>query len=254
MTESRFALRLGFTALAASAIVVGLVSAPALAQTEKATDGWVLTVPKRRAADAPPAVPPPLPPAAESITPTTIEIAVRRGPTTTGSKAMRQAVARTSERIHVTGDDGREWLFERNPVDPRRVSATMTEHPSKTIVLYGESDLRMSLGIRGWVDVLALGFDTQLLAGYKRTQDVRTVGGIRFARYTNASRSAKSDEVWWSDEQVLASSFATHDSTGFTRFSVERARPGVDLSLLRPAQERFPAYRAVDVADWLEKH
>jgi hypothetical protein len=254
MTESRIALRLGFPALAASAIIVGFVSAPALPQTEKAADGWVLTVPKRRAADAPPAVPPPLPPAAESITPTTIEIAVRRGPTSRGSKALRQTVARTSERIHLTGEDRREWLFERNPVDPRRVSATMTEHPSKTIVLYGESDLRMSLGIRGWADVLALGFNSQLLAGYKRTQDVRTLGGIRFARHTNATKSAESREVWWSDEQVLASSFEIHDGTGVARFSVERARPGVDSALLRPPQERFPTYRTVDVGDWLEKH
>lgn len=130
----------------------------------------------------------------------------------------------------------------------------MTEHGSKVIVLYGETDLRMTLGIRGWADVLALGFDKQLLAGYKRTQDARTVGGIRFARYTRASKSAKSDEVWWSDEQVLASSFTIHSGTGFTRFSVERARSGVDSALLRPAQQRFPQYRAVDVADWLEKH
>jgi hypothetical protein len=50
----------------------------------------------------------------------------------------------------------REWLFQRNSVDSRRVSATITEHPEKAVVEYAESDVRNLLGINGWAEVLKL--------------------------------------------------------------------------------------------------
>jgi hypothetical protein len=33
-----------------------------------------------------------------------------------------------------------------------------------------------------------------------------------------------------------------------------RARRGVDATVLAPATARFPGYRVIDLADWLEKH
>ncbi len=167
-------------------------------QTGKPGETWVLTEPKRRAPDAPPAAPPSLPADAHSIAPTTFDIVVRPGPATKDRLAVRQTVSRTADRIHVMGRDGREWLFERNPIDPRRVSGTLVEHRAKVLVLYEETDLRMVLGIRGWADVLALGVDRQA-------------------------------------------------------FAIEHVKPGVDATLLRPALERFPKYRVVDLAEWLEK-
>jgi hypothetical protein len=222
-------------------------------QAGKVSDSWMLVAPKRRAPDEPPAPPPELPDSASRIMPATIDIVVRR--TTTGRRVqlLRQTVSRTAERIHLAGSDGREWLFERNSVDPRRVSATLVEHPSKVIVLHSESDLRMALGIRGWADVLALGFDSGLLSGYKRTQEARTIAGIRFARYATGSAGAAIREVWWSDEQALPSLFAIADKMGITRFSVERIRTGVDAALLQSPEVRFTKYPVLDLANWLER-
>jgi hypothetical protein len=150
--------------------------------------------------------------------------------------------------------NGREWLFERNPIDPRRVSATCVEHASQAIVLYDETDLRVVLGIRGWADVLSLGFDSDVLRRYQRTEEARTIGGIRFARYVIAGTREPVHDVWWSDEEALPSSFVIAANAVVTRFSVERARAGADAGLLRPAPARFLKYRVFALADWLEKH
>lgn len=230
------------------------VSVATIAQTGTANEAWVLAVPKRRVPDAAPAAPPALPAAANSVTPATLDIVMHRDTTPRGTQTSHQTVSRTVERIHIAGTDRREWLFERNPIDPRRVSAALVEHASQAIIVYEESELRMMLGVRGWADVLSLGFDSQLLGAYERTQDVRTLGGMRFARYTSAGTRAPVDDVWWNDEQVLASRFSIADGTGVTRFAVERARGGVDATLLRPPVVRFPTYRVLDLADWLEKH
>lgn len=128
-----------------------------------APDAWVLALPTRRVPDAPPGAPPSLPPGAERITPLTIEAIVRRQPSSGSAQTLPQTISRTADRIHIAADSRREWLFERNPRDPRRVSAALIEHTSQAIVLYEESDLRMMLGIRGWADVLALGSESELL-------------------------------------------------------------------------------------------
>jgi hypothetical protein len=223
------------------------------AQDDDASEGRALRIPLRRPPDAPPGAPPSLPVGATGVKAATLHLVIRRDTARRPSSTRRQIVSRTSDRIHIAGNDGREWLFERNPLDPRRVAATAIEHESRAIVLYEESDLRMTLGIRGWADVLTLGFDSQLLSGYERTRDVRTIGGIRFVRHARAGARATRDDVWWSDDQALASHFAIADAAGVTRFAVERASAGVDAELLRAAIVRFPDYRVVDLADWQEK-
>jgi hypothetical protein len=234
--------------------VAGRTIAMAQIESDKPSEADVFAIPKRRAPDAPPRALPGLPSGAGRVTSATLHLVIRRDTERRPSFTRRQIVSRTLDRIHIAGYDGREWLFERNSIDPRRVSATLLEHASRAIVLYEESDLRTSLGIRGWADVLALGFDTQLLSRYERTQVVRTIGSIRFARYVLADERAKGEDVWWSEEQVLPGRFAIADGTGVTRFTVEHAHAGVDAALLRPAIVRFPDYRVVDLADWQEKH
>jgi hypothetical protein len=253
---SRRAVRLA-GALSVLVLLIGTehrVSVGTVAQTDTAKEGWVLAVPERRVPDTAPVFPPALPAGANSVTPATLDIVIRRDTPPRGAHALRQTASRTLERIHIAGNDRREWLFERNPVDPRRVSATLVEHASQTIIVYEESDLRRMLGIRGWADVLSFGFDSQLLSAYERSEDMRTIGGIRFARYTSAGTRAPVDDVWWSDEQALPSRFSIADTTGVTRFAVERARAGADAALLRPASVRFPTYRVLELADWFEKH
>ena len=237
---------------AGSSVVPALASAASM-QSGKQPDGWVVTAPKRRTADAPPAPPPPLPAGAESVTPSTIEVVVRRESGAARSRTLRQRIARTANRIHME-NEGREWLFERNPVDPRRVAATLVDHRAQALILYEETDLRMALGIRGWADVLALGFDCQALSEYKPSQQARTIAGVRFIRYVADGKGEERADVWWNDGQALPSDFVTKDTNGVSHFSVERIRAGVDPLLLTPPQTRFPKYRVYDLADWLEKH
>jgi len=247
--------RKSLTVFVAALLTIGTsMTSSTLAQNSSSRDGWVLTVPTRRAPDTPPAGPPALPAGAESITPATIDIVLSRDGKTRQSPSFRQTVSRTVDRIHLAGTDGREWLFERNPVDRRRVSATLVEHSSKAIVLYEETDLRMALGIRGWVDVLALGFDTELLSRCRRTDEIQTVAGIRFSRYASVDKGCSVDDVSWNEEQALPGRFVMKGESGVTRFEVARGKPGADASLLRPAIPRFPTYRVFDLADWLEKH
>ena len=229
----------------------GLFAAQSPAKEDDHT--WVLAVPTRRAPDAPPAEPPALLTGAEHVTPLTLRASVRRQLVGGRVQTLQQTIARTADRVHIASN-GREWLFERNPRDPRRVSASLVEHHSKAIVLYEESDLRMMLGIRGWADVLVLGFDMHALNAYKRARTVRTVGGIRFTRYVRNEGNSPTADVWWSDEHFLASSFATVNTGGSTQFSIEHIRAGVDATLLQPPSARFHAYRVFDLADWLERH
>jgi len=154
-----------------------LMQAEALASAAQqsntpAGEAWMLALPTRRTPDAPPGPPPNLPEGAEGIAPLTIQAIVRRHTTSGASETLRQTISRTADRIHVAADNGREWLFERNPRDPRRVSAALVEHASQAIVRYEESDLRMTLGIRGWSDVLALGGESDLLKVERRRAGV----------------------------------------------------------------------------------
>jgi hypothetical protein len=240
------------------AAIISLVVAawaPLAAQTGDAQNRgpWTLAVPARRAADAPPAGPPPVPNGADRLGPLTIETVVRRQPSSGTSQTIRQTVSRTADSIHVAATN-REWLFERNPRDPRRVSASLIEHASKTIVLYTESDLRMALGIQGWTHVLALGFDPQALETYQLTNDTRTIDGIRFARYVSQPGNGPRPDLWWNEAQLLPTHLTTSDTSGETRFAIERVHAGANAVLFTPPETRFPGYRVMALADWLERH
>lgn len=213
----------------------------------------VLTIPTRRTPDSSPALPPELPKGVDRITPLTIDVVVQRRPASGAPQILRQTIVRTADRIHIMVGE-REWLFERNPRDPRRALASAVEHRSKTIVRYEETDLRMTMGIRGWVDVLSLGFDIDWLAASTRTEDVKVQDGIRFARYAANGPHAPARDLWWCEEQVLPSRFTVGDKSGNTEFAIERVRSGVDPSRLAPPEGRFPTYRVVGLADWLERH
>jgi hypothetical protein len=51
----------------------------------------------------------------------------------------------------------------------------------------------------------------------------------------------------------LASRLTSAPPDARTRVVVEQQRAGVDASVLLPARSRFPAYRSVDLAEWLER-
>lgn len=213
----------------------------------------VPVIPKRRApkADATTA-PPELPRIAAQVPPLTLTISIRREPAG-GVPALTQTVSRTAEQVHLSATHGREWLFERNVRDARRASGMLIAHTSQAIVTYGESDLRMLMGIRGWADVLLLGFDLDVLRSYTPTSNVVPIGNVRFTRYA-ASRAAALPDLWWSDEYLLAREAISLDSPVNLQSSVITARAGVDRSLLERPETRFPTYRIVSVADLMEHH
>ena len=99
---------------------------PVVAQDLRATSPDVLAVvrPTRRAPDAPPKPAPELPTGAQQLTPLTLHVVIAQ--TAGGGRALteRQTVSRTTTQVHIAMS-GREWLFERNPVDPRRVSGML---------------------------------------------------------------------------------------------------------------------------------
>jgi hypothetical protein len=232
-----------------AAVAIDVVAAQRSAARDETT---TLTLPTRRAPDMPPAGPPALPPAVDRVRPLTLAAVTRRAPATGRPHTLRQTITRTATRIHVAKDDGREWLFERNTVDPQRVTGFLVEHGSRAIVIYEESDLRIGLGIGGWADVLSFGFDPGVLKRLRPTEETRDIGGIPFMHYTLRGHRDSDQDVWWSEEQGFASSVTIRDAATVTTFSIERIIRDVDPSLLRSPSSRFPTYRVVDLAAWLE--
>lgn len=211
----------------------------------------VLVRPLRRPPDVPAAVPE-LPAGARHVKPLTLHVVVHRRTAQARPQVVRQTISRTSDRVHVTAGAGREWLFERNSLDPRRVSGFLIDHGRRTIVEHEESDLRNSLGVNGWAEVLLIGLDPAALGHLTATREARTLAGMRFVRHVPEQKDAALSEVWWNEHQALASAFTIRDAGGTTRTFLERLRGGVDTELIRSPALRFPAYNVVDLPEWLE--
>lgn len=209
----------------------------------------VPVLPARRLVTPASEAPPALPPGADRVRPLTLEVRLttRAG----GRVATRtQTVTRSKDRVHVATATGVEWLFERNPVDPRRVAASAVQHAEKTIVIYSESDVRMVLGIPGWAHVLTMGVDAHAVttAG---GGEARTLAGLRFHK----SRVAPGDRggtLWWNADELLPLEYAAGGSGA--RLAVVKISPGAEPARLWTPEVRFPGYRVVEFADWLEEH
>jgi hypothetical protein len=161
-----------------------------------------------------------------------------------------RTLLRTSERVLVAMDGGRqEWLFERNPVDPRRVSAYRIDHERREIVAHQEADLRNRLRLRGW-DVLALPLDPGALEALRATGERETAAGASFERHV-APEPASSGivEVWWSAELLAPLRLSRRDGEWVTTSTLESVdlEPGLDR--LGDPRARFPRYEAIDAAD-----
>jgi hypothetical protein len=187
------------------AIALGIFTGTVDAQTLRPdSESPVFVEPARRASGAAPDAPPAVPAAVDVLPPATLEIVIVRAPKQGPRRTSRQTITRETGRVHVATGTG-EWLFERNRADGRRVSATFIDHEHRALVFHDESDLRNRLGIRGWVDVVAMGEQT---------------------------------------------SITTPDGT--VRVTVARERREVDRGVFAPPAERFPGYRVLDLAEWLE--
>lgn len=120
--------------------------------------------PKRLALEQKPTPLPSLPADADRVEPTTMDVVL---------DGHAGHVLRTTQQILVVTEK-REWLFQRNGLDPRRVSATIVEHAAKAIIQYEESDLRNLLGINGWAEVLAFTSDSSASSQALKVERVRS--------------------------------------------------------------------------------
>ncbi len=209
----------------------------------------VPVLPARRLTAAMPEPPPPLPPGAEGVQPLTLEVRVT---TRAGARAQTRAqtVTRSVDRVHVATATGVEWLFERNPVDSRRVAATAVQHAEKTIVVYSESDLRMALGIPGWAHVLTMGVDAHAVTS-AGTGEARTLAGLRFLK-ARVAAGDRGRTLWWNADQLLPLEVAAGGNGA--SLAVVKISPGAEPARLWSPEIRFPGYRVVEFADWLEEH
>lgn len=202
-----------------------------------------------------PAAPPDLPAEALTLRALTIEV-TGRPPSPDHSGASAQRVTRTADRVHVQMSPTREWLYTRNSLDPRRASGVMIDHVQRVLVAYEESELRNALGIRGWLDVVTLGFDAATLAAMDATPESRVADAIAFTRFTARRSTDAVADVWWNQADLLPLEVRIRELNGASavHLSVVSIRGSVDDAVLRSPSARFPAYREIGYADWLEGH
>jgi len=205
--------------------------------------------PTRKQAAVRPGPPPALPDEAASLAPVTIEMQV-----STGSGARRQVVTRTVDRVHVSAGPDREWLYQRNPTDRRRVAGFLVDHLQRVIVRYDESDLRNNFEVRGWLDVLTLGFDSSALEALRPTGERRSNHGLTCEVYGADRPEAALREVCWSRADLMPVQVNRSGSDGAPKVDVLvlTVSRTVQDALLGEPSKRFPGYRAIDFPDWLE--
>jgi len=179
-TKRFFGVALVLLSCLASGQLVLTQAAPKTSQPA----GAAIASPQRRSEKVVPPPPPELPADAEHITPATIAVPPK-------------TIVRTVDRIVVSGPEG-DWVFQRNVLDHRRVSATHVDHAAQVLVTYEESDLLMALGIRGWADVLTFGSGPSELASRLLTPGVDPQAlrdpHERFASYRRFDRAAWLEE------------------------------------------------------------
>jgi hypothetical protein len=227
-------------------------SAAVLPQASPA-ETLVFVRPERKSPPRPaPASPPSLPGRAAAVRPLDLEIEVRRPPARGQAAVVRQQVVRATDRVHVLAGS-REWWFRQNPVDPRRVSALLVDHARRTIILHEESEVRNMLGIAGWADLLMMGVEPAAVAPATATRRTEELSGVVFRQHTQPVNGGV-NEVWWNEEYLLASRVVTHHEGLTTTVTVTKLRHAAADERLRSPADRFPGYKLIDLAEWLEGH
>lgn len=215
-----------------------------------------IALPVRHASRLPvPGEPPPLPAGLDTLTPVTLTVVTRWEQPGRPPRTSRQTVLRTVDRVLVATEGQRsEWLFERNPIDGRRVSGFLVDHGTQRILVHQESDLRTGQQLRGWADVLTIRFDPAHLQSLRATGERQIVSGETFLRYVSRdSHSSKPGpavlDVWWSERRLLPQRVTTREGPIVMTSTIESLEEGVDTSRLMPPASRFPAYRVMDITD-----
>ena len=170
---------------------------------------------------------------------------------TAGAAVTRQVVSRTVDRVHVrTGPPGSpEWLFVRNPVDPRRAAGYLVDHRERAVLVYDDTALAREEIASGWRDVLALGASADLIDGLRPTGGSEGIAGAAFAHYAGGSGDVRV-EAWWNDDLFVLGRLTRTIGGVVETFELTEMTPGVDPTLFADPGARHPDYRTEDVDDW----
>jgi len=242
----RLARHPGLAAVAAAALVAHGAAAGAQEASVTAAD---LTASDRISQPPPAFSPPPLPAGADAVPPLTLSVTVVRRDGGRESRSVR-TVLRTAERVLVVGSPDSEWLFEQNPADPRRVTGYRVDHARRRVLVHDESELRHSLGLRGWADVLTLRLPPEARAGLRATGEHEVAAGARFERLVATPPPERGlVEVWWSEPLLLPLRVADREGAAATTTTVEVLEAGVDTARLALPTSRLPDYELGDASD-----
>jgi hypothetical protein len=243
--------------VSAIVLVVLMVAGVAVVGTHRSmadtgAAGEAIHLPERTATPVPQSGEPrPAPAAADALAPLTITLAtVWEGPRGQRHETT-QVVMRTTDRVRLVLDGVRkEWLFQRNAVEPARVSGYLVDHTSRQILVHDESELRTGQGLRGWADVLMMRFDPQILSTLQATGKRNRVDGDTFTQYIAADRQRRGVvEVWWSDALLLAQRLVVREADYVTTSTITRIDRAIERSTLADPRGRFPDYEIIDPGD-----
>lgn len=200
---------------------------------------------------------PSLPDALMNPSPLTItaQVTVTRG---SGKQQFVRTIARTADRVHVNYlHQGQEWLFTRNPVDPKRVEGLLTDHRKRVIFTYYESDLSDAGVARGWAEVMTLGVPMDGLDAMAETGEQEIRFGMIFRQYTRNGDTPKDEtmprEIWWNRENFLPLRIIRTVSDGSWVQELVNVEQSVDESTLTAPVSRYPEYAAMDRTDFADQ-
>ncbi len=172
-------------------------------------------------------------------------------------KAMDRTIIRTNDQVYMNYENqGQEWLFKRNPVDPRRLSGLLVDHRKEHVLKYHDSEL-LNFGIASsWQDVLLLGVEPKSLEQLASTGQIETFGGIDFLHYESNTKVASQPaiEIWWSEAKALPLRIIHKTQKQEWSQEITAISWSEDSALLVDPQKRFPEYQSMDYVDWQEEY
>jgi hypothetical protein len=258
---------------AARLVVAAVMTAAGSASAQGVVDYEIAEValPQRRPEPPRPAPPPELPRQYLEAPPLTLEVVTSGARDAAGGLApngqtpneQTQRVVRTADRVLIEYPAlGQQWLFEQNPVDPRRVHGKLIIPARWLVIEYTETDLADS-GVAGsWLDVMSLGLRPAMLDQMQATGETLEVDGVTARRYVLPRDQARSGagltEIWWSDELLIPLRVVHASAAGDRIMEVRAVAREVDESRLRDPSEGKrllqKLFTKVDVSDWREEY
>lgn len=191
-----------------------------------------------------------MPASANDVPPMVFTVVTTRTDEHGTRRVSKQTVTRTIDRIRLVPDGSqREWLFERNPVDPRRISGYLIDHRARQILVHQESDLRNREQLRGWADAWFMRFEPRQLSGMRRTKETVAIGGATFARYIGGGASGEAEEVLWSDRYLLPGQLTFREAAVVTISRIENLKFPSRTPDLGDPRALYPQYQVLDLAD-----